>query len=151
MSVAASARRASRSTSTSVSSIDDSFTLCARNPLENDCIMIGSSTTRGRPLPIGASRAANGINFAVISRHATDVSLVILPEAGGSKPIAEFPLHPKQNRTGDHWHIRIDGLPSVFCYGWRVNGPSGSHHRFDRTRLPSDVATGRALRGHDHS
>lgn len=100
--------------------------------------MIGSSTTRGRPLPIGASRAANGINFAVISRHATDVSLVILPEAGGSKPIAEFPLHPKQNRTGDHWHIRIDGLPSVFCYGWRVNGPSGSHHRFDRTRLLVD-------------
>jgi glycogen operon protein len=97
-------------------------------------------TVRGRPLPLGASRAPNGINFAVLSRHATSVKLVILPESGRNIPIAEFPLDPRQNRTGDHWHIRVEGLPEVFCYGWRVAGPKGHQHRFDPTRLLVDPA-----------
>ena len=35
------------------------------------------------------------------------------------------------NRTGDHWHVRVDGLPEEFCYGYRVDGPKGNGHRFD--------------------
>ena len=89
-------------------------------------------------MPLGASRAPNAVNFAVLSRHATAVTLVILPEEGGSKPLAEFPLDPKLNRTGDHWHIRIEGLPKVFLYGFRVDGPRGPGHRFDPTRLLID-------------
>jgi glycogen operon protein len=78
------------------------------------------------------------VNFAVLSRHATAVTLVILPEAGGPKPLAEFKLDPKLNRTGDHWHIRVQDLPTVFCYGFRVDGPKGKEHRFDPTRLLID-------------
>ena len=95
-------------------------------------------TTRGRPLPLGSSRAPNGVNFAVISRHAESVTLVILPEAGGSRPLAEIPLDRKANRTGDHWHIRVESLPEVFGYGFRVSGPKGPRHRFDPTRLLID-------------
>jgi isoamylase len=89
------------------------------------------STTRGFALPLGATRFPGGINFAVLSRHATSVSLVILPENGGNKPLAELPLDYRLNRVGDHWHIHVSGLPEVFCYGWKVDGPAGREHRFN--------------------
>ncbi len=95
---------------------------------------------RGRPLPLGASRAFDGTNFAVLSRHATRVSLVLLPEGDGP-PLAELPLDERHNRTGDHWHIRVDNLPDVFRYGWRVDGPTGGRHRFDPTRILIDPAS----------
>jgi glycogen operon protein len=96
------------------------------------------STVRGRPLPLGASRAPAGVNFAVLSRHATAVTLVVFPETGGHAPLAEFPLDPRTHRTGDHWHVRVQGLPEAFEYGWRVDGPKGGEHRFDPTRLLLD-------------
>ena len=96
------------------------------------------ATSRGRPLPLGASRATTSVNFAVLSRHATAVSLVILSESSHGDPLAEVVLDPRLNRTGDHWHVRVEGLPEVFCYGWRVTGPSGRQHRFDPTRLIVD-------------
>lgn len=97
-------------------------------------------TGRGRPLPLGISSTSDGLNFALLCRHGTSVTLVLLPESGGQKPLAEFQLHPKQNRTGDHWHIRIGGLPPTFCFGWRVDGPRGPRTRFDPTRLLLDPA-----------
>jgi glycogen operon protein len=45
--------------------------------------------------------------------------------------LAEFELHPRINRTGDHWHIQVGGLPGVFRYGWRVDGPTGNGNHFD--------------------
>lgn len=98
------------------------------------------SISRGRPLPLGASFSAEGINFALLCRHGTSVTLVILPEAGGTKPLDEIRLDPRHNRTGDHWHVRVHGLPDTFCYGWRVDGPKGPKHRFDPSRLLIDPA-----------
>ena len=94
-------------------------------------------TSRGQPLPLGSSRVGNGINFAVLSRRAESVTLVILPETGG-RPLAEIPFDRKMNRTGDHWHIEVGGLPALFCYGFRVAGPKGPMNRFDPTRLLID-------------
>src|SRR4029079_12323805 len=48
---------------------------------------------------------------------------------------AEIPLDGLKNRTGDHWHVRIEGLPEEFCYGYRVGGPGGNGYRFN----PVDV------------
>jgi glycogen operon protein len=98
------------------------------------------TTGRGRPLPLGVSSSNDGHNFALLCRHGTRVTLIILPEDGSNHPLAEYPLHPKQNRTGDHWHIRLVGLPSTFCYGWRVDGPRTIKNRFDPTRLLFDPA-----------
>lgn len=88
-------------------------------------------TTRGHPMPRGATPRDDGANFSLLCRSGTEVSLVILPESGGSKPLAEFKLDPHKNRTGDHWHIRVHNLPDTFCFGWRVNGPRGARHRFN--------------------
>ncbi len=97
-------------------------------------------TSRGRPLPLGATYTADGINFALLCRHGTRVTLVILPEEGGSKPLGEIPLDDRTHRTGDHWHVRVQDLPATFCYGWKVDGPKGPRHRFDPTRLLLDPA-----------
>jgi glycogen operon protein len=86
--------------------------------------------SRGSPLPAGAIPTPSGTNFVLISRHATAVWLV-LSEPCDDSVYAEIPLDPQSNRTGDHWHIRVDGLPAVFCYGYRVDGPRGDGHRYD--------------------
>lgn len=98
-------------------------------------------TLRGRPYPLGVTAAVEGVNFALLCRHGTSVWLDIYPlDDGSDKPIAEVQLHPRYNRTGDHWHVLITGLPRSFRYGWRVDGPSGEGHRFDPTRILLDPA-----------
>jgi glycogen operon protein len=95
--------------------------------------------TRGYPLPLGASRAPGGINFSVLSAHATAITLVLC-EPCNAEPITEIPLDPVVCRTGYHWHIRVGGLPPDFCYGYRADGPSGPRHRFDPGRILLDPA-----------
>jgi glycogen operon protein len=84
----------------------------------------------GSPLPAGTVQTPSGINFVLVCRHGTSVWL-ILAEPCRSEIHAEIPLDPLLNRTGDHWHIRVDGLPEEFCYGYRVDGPKGNGHRYD--------------------
>ncbi|CAN5810841.1 glycogen debranching protein GlgX [soil metagenome] len=99
--------------------------------------------SRGDPLPLGASLAPDGVNFVLICRHATDVTLVLSGPCNGHHE-AEIALDPRLNRTGDHWHVRISGLPEEFCYGYRVDGPDGNGHRFDPSKVLLDPAS-RAL------
>jgi glycogen operon protein len=87
-------------------------------------------TSRGRSLPLGATALADGINFALFTRHGTAVRLVLYSMTD-EEPLAEVPLDSRTNRTGNHWHILIAGLPETFRYGWRVDGPNGGLHRFD--------------------
>jgi glycogen operon protein len=85
---------------------------------------------RGHPLPLGATVERGGINFAIFSRHATAVTLVLhLP--GSAEAIAAFPLDPKRNRTGDVWHAFVAGLDPGVEYAYRMEGPVSVRHRFD--------------------
>jgi len=86
--------------------------------------------SRGSPLPAGAVVTPTGINFVLICRHGTAVWL-ILSEPCDSEIHAEIRLDPLLNRTGDHWHVRVDNLPAKFCYGYRVDGPRDNGHRYD--------------------
>ncbi|MDX2035855.1 MAG: isoamylase [Isosphaeraceae bacterium] len=99
--------------------------------------------TRGHPLPLGASRTGDAVNFVLISRSGTRVWLV-LSEPCADKIYAEIPLDPDFFRTGDHWHVRVEGLPDEFCYGYRVEGPSGNGNRYDPENILIDP-TSRAL------
>ena len=94
---------------------------------------------RGEPLPLGAHRVGGGVNFVLICRHATSVHLALCNPCDDAVE-AEVPLDPRLNRTGDHWHVRVDGLPEDFCYGYRVDGPRGGPHRYDPSRLVIDPA-----------
>jgi isoamylase len=92
--------------------------------------MLNLRIARGRSLPLGASAQPDGVNFALFCRHGTAVFLVLYP-LGGTEPVAEVELHPKRNRTGDHWHVLVAGLPPSFSYGWRVDGPDGPGDCYD--------------------
>ena len=87
-------------------------------------------TSRGRSLPLGATALADGVNFSLMCRHGTHITLVLY-SLDRSDPLAEIALHERTNRTGDHWHVQVAGLPQAFRYGWRVDGPRGGGHRFD--------------------
>src|SRR5262249_59462892 len=93
---------------------------------------------RGRPLPLGSNQVGNGVNFALLCQHGTEVTLVI--ESLDAGPATEVPLDSHRNRTGHHWHIRLEGLPDRFKYGWRVHGPEGPRCRFDRDAVLIDPA-----------
>jgi glycogen operon protein len=92
--------------------------------------MLTYRTARGRSLPLGAAALIDGVNFSLLCRHGTRVSLVVT-RADADEPLAEIELHPRKHRTGDVWHIQVSGLPATFCYGWRVDGPRGPLHHYD--------------------
>jgi glycogen operon protein len=104
-------------------------------------------TSRGYCRPLGATVWATGINFAVFSRHAQAVGLVLFEE-GQDEPFVELPLDPKGNRTGDVWHLFVHDLPPGVVYGYRVNGPYAprSGHRFNPRAVLLDPYA-RALSG----
>jgi len=89
----------------------------------------GFEITRGRPLPLGATVKRGGINFAVFSKHATLLTLVIF-SPDEIEPIIEFPLDPRCNRTGNIWHAFVKGIDPRIQYGYRAAGPSGCDEKF---------------------
>lgn len=99
--------------------------------------MYNLSTARGRSLPLGAMALGDTINFALLCRHGTAVTLVLYP-LDSEEPFARYSLDPHKHRTGHHWHIRITGLPEVFRYGWSVDGPPGKRHRYDASQVVLD-------------
>ncbi|GJN33726.1 hypothetical protein PR202_gb22348 [Eleusine coracana subsp. coracana] len=53
----------------------------------------------------------------------------------------EFTLDHQKNKTGDIWHVLVEGLPaSGVLYGYRVDGPKGweQGHRFDNSVILLD-------------
>ena len=116
------------------------MTCPAHNNRLLDAVTTDFAILRGHPLPFGVSNQAGDINFAVFSRHATAVSLVLfLP--GDLEPLIEFPLDPKLNRTGDVWHICLQGLVPGFEYGYRVAREADNDspiHRFDDQQVLLD-------------
>lgn len=103
---------------------------------------------RGRPLPLGATLVRGGINFSVFSKNATAVRLVLFA-AANSEPLAEFPLDPRYNKTGDIWHAFVRGIDPGIEYGYRVareNGNNPPVHRFDPGKILVDPYA-RSLRG----
>ena len=102
--------------------------------------VIPTTVARGRALPLGASATTNGVNFAILCRHGTAVSLVIFP-LDSDHPLSEIELDPNVNRTGDHWHVLVAPLPPSFRYAWRVDGPAGPKHRYNPDILLLDPAS----------
>ncbi len=97
------------------------------------------NTQPGTPQPLGATPTATGVQFALFSRHATSVTLCLFDAAGDSEPSVELELDGS-NRTGDIWHIWVEGLSAGRLYLFRVDGPyePAAGHRFDRSCYLAD-------------
>jgi len=77
-------------------------------------------------LPLGVTVLNEGVNFALFSRHGSQVSLIIdLPSTDGqSVSRHEVLLGREENRTGDIWHILLETDHTDFTYGYRIFGKS---------------------------
>jgi len=77
----------------------------------------------GKPLPLGASLLNDGINFALFSRNATEITIIIFESSDPECSWTEIQLDSKANKTGNIWHCFIRGLKAGTCYLYRANGP----------------------------
>ncbi|MDR1971658.1 MAG: glycogen debranching protein GlgX [Treponema sp.] len=77
----------------------------------------------GSALPMGALQTETGVNFAVFSRHAAAVTLMIFQDHEPRSPFQEIRLDPRRNKTGDIWHCHIRDLRAGAYYLYRADGP----------------------------
>jgi glycogen operon protein len=94
----------------------------------------------GVPLPLGTLALGAGVNFAFFSRHATRVRLEFFDHPEDDAAARGIDLDPMRNRTGDVWHIWIEGVQPGQLYGYRVDGPYQPRdgHRFNFHKLLLD-------------
>lgn len=102
--------------------------------------MIDYHIKAGEPLPLGAHRNGGGVNFALFSRHATTVELLLYPTVGAPRHQFRLQLQRGRHRTGDIWHVWIGGVDIPLAYGWRVDGPYVPERglRYNRYKLLLD-------------
>ncbi|MCI5137272.1 MAG: glycogen debranching enzyme, partial [Candidatus Electrothrix sp. AR1] len=88
---------------------------------------INFPTFSGSPQPLGATVTPTGINFAIFSRHADKVTLILGVKDACESSRFEIPLDPRIHKTGDIWHIQVSGLPTYLRYGYKLSGPEEPH------------------------
>jgi glycogen operon protein len=77
----------------------------------------------GKALPLGAELVGDGVNFAVFSRNASAITLILFESADPGSKWVEIPLDKRGNKTGNIWHCFIKGLKAGTCYLYRADGP----------------------------
>ena len=94
----------------------------------------------GVPLPLGTHARGEGVNFAFFSRHAHRVQLELFHGPEDAKAARVIDLDPGRNRTGDVWHVWVEGIRPGQLYAYRVDGPyqPESGHRFNFNKLLLD-------------
>jgi glycogen operon protein len=94
----------------------------------------------GVPLPLGTYARGEGVNFAVFSRHASRVQLELFDHPEDATAARVIDLDPARNRTGDVWHVWIEGIRPGQLYAYRVDGPyqPKDGYRFNFNRLLLD-------------
>jgi isoamylase len=98
----------------------------------------------GSPFPLGVTwiEAEQAWNFALYSRHATGVTLLLYGEEDFVNPLREVELGHLRNKSSRVWHCRLREaeMPNARYYAYRVEGPSqpSEGHRFDAAKILLD-------------
>ena len=94
----------------------------------------------GRSYPLGATVLPGGVNFAVYSRYAKQVEILLFESASDKRPTQVISLDPQRNLTYDYWHAYIPGLSAGQIYAFRADGPFEPERglRFDRDKVLLD-------------
>jgi len=101
----------------------------------------------GAPLPLGATwnPADQTCNFAVYSRHATGVTLLLFDAANTAVPSRQFTFDFTRQKTGRVWHARLSraDVGTAVYYGYTVDGPfdPAKGLRFDTRKVLLDPYT----------
>ncbi|MFN9902745.1 MAG: glycogen-debranching protein, partial [bacterium] len=73
----------------------------------------------GQPWPLGATATPRGVNFSVAAPLASRVELLLFADAEADEPSEVIALDTP-HRSGDHWHVEVEGVGIGCCYGYRV-------------------------------
>jgi isoamylase len=98
----------------------------------------------GTPGPMGVTwvPSLGAWNFALYSRRATGVTLLLYSEADPSHPILQCRLDPRTNKSGRIWHywVPADTAPGATYYAYRVEGRCEplKGYRFDPQKILID-------------
>ncbi len=98
----------------------------------------------GAPAPLGASwvDSERAWNFALFSRHASVVTLLLYSEQNLETPVFQFVCDPIKNKTGPIWHCFVaeSSAPGARFYAYHVDGPRepAYGHRFDPEKVLLD-------------
>ncbi len=89
---------------------------------------------------MGTHESGGGVNFALFSRHASRIRLELFDQPADAKPARVIDFDPARNRTGDVWHVWLEGIRPGQLYAYRVDGPyqPGEGHRFNFNKLLLD-------------
>lgn len=100
------------------------------------------------PLPYGAVLRDDGVQFAVYSKSATAMRVLLYRKVSDREPYRLIEFHPDTDRWGDIWSIFVPELDAGALYHFQAEGPFQPEqgHRFDsKARLIDPYA--RALAG----
>jgi len=107
-------------------------------PIQDDPPPLSLSSwedVEGSPRPLGVSRTGTGnaYNFALYSKHAESVTLLLYTEDEVAAPFFTKELDTLVNKTGRVWHCRVPAstVRRACYYAYRVSGPE-STGRFER-------------------
>ncbi len=73
----------------------------------------------GGIVPLGATLTPGGVNFALYSRNASEVELLLFDDPAGD-PTDVIRV---EARNRDIWHVLVHGVGAGQLYGYRVKGP----------------------------
>jgi isoamylase len=83
----------------------------------------------GSPQPLGVTYIPDekAYNFALYSRNATSVTLLLYSKEEYTKPLNEIELKPLIHKTKRVWHCRLteEQVRDAEYYAYRVDGPNG--------------------------
>ena len=106
--------------------------------------MDGWDRDEGSPFPLGATWLNDeaAFNFALYSKHAERVSLLLFREDELDTPAVVFDFDERHNKSGPVWHCRLPEaqLRQATLYGYRVSGPPAGEiwHDFDSEKVLLD-------------
>jgi isoamylase len=97
------------------------------------------AATEGMPTPLGVTWIAEqqAYNFALYSKHATAVTLLLYSTDDMIHPVVTYELSHLKNKSGRIWHCRIAeaDLKGASYYAYSVGGPNPEGrtewHNFD--------------------
>lgn len=100
----------------------------------------------GSPHPLGVSYVAeeSAFNFALYSKCAGKVRLLLFTEDNYEIPVVVIELDPAVNKSQRIWHCRLkkDDLKGAQYYGYQIEGTLGNDppywHRFDPEKILLD-------------
>jgi len=104
------------------------------------------ASKEGLPFPLGATRIEDEqvYNFAIYSKHAESVTLLLYAARDVVNPVLTYRFDYLRNKSGRVWHCRlpVSSMRDACYYAYRVEGPTPNGrfewHWFDRDKILLD-------------